>query len=81
MVVEKKREDFIELLAKLLHESGREAVDKKMVYRNDLPMKPFAEWDDLHEDAKEGRRMMARFLIKQSGEVFSLITCALYAKE
>jgi hypothetical protein len=60
-----KRED----LAKLLHESGREAVEKRLVYRNDLPVKPFCEWNDLTEDAKEGRRLMAQYLLDHTTEV------------
>lgn len=52
----------VEQLAKILHESGREAVEKRMIYRSDLPVKPFAEWDELDENTKEGRRMMARFV-------------------
>lgn len=54
----------IEKFARILHESGREAVEKAKVYRNDVPVKPFCEWADLHEAAREGRRMMARFLLK-----------------
>ena len=56
-------------LARLLHESGREAVDRRLVYRNDVPVKPFAEWDDLHADAKAGRVLMARYLIARDGEL------------
>lgn len=54
--------DAVEALAKIIHESGREAVEKRLIYRDDVPVKPFAEWGDLHEPAKEGRRVMARFL-------------------
>lgn len=56
--------DFIEKLAKVLHESGREAVEKGLVYMkgDNIPKKPFCEWNDLPEDAKEGRRVQARFL-------------------
>lgn len=35
----------LEAFAQLLHESGREAVAGGYVYRNDLPLKPFCEWD------------------------------------
>lgn len=52
----------VEQLAQLLHEAGREAVEKKLIYRSDLPVKPFCEWAELPEDAKEGRRIQARFL-------------------
>lgn len=53
----------IEDFAVMLHESGREAVAKGQVYRNDLPIKPFCEWVDLPWDAREGRRSMARWLL------------------
>jgi hypothetical protein len=55
--------DFVEELAKMLHESGREAVEKRLVYRDNLPILPFCEWDALHEPAKEGRRVMARYML------------------
>jgi hypothetical protein len=53
----------VERLAELLHESGREAVRQRKVYRNNLPILPFCEWVDLPESAREGRRIMARFLL------------------
>lgn len=53
----------VEKLAKILHESGRKAVEQRKIYRSDLPVKPFCEWDDLDLPAKEGRRMMARFML------------------
>jgi hypothetical protein len=59
-------DEQVERFAKILHESGREAVEKRMIYRSDLPVKPFAEWDELQEDAKEGRRIMARYVLKHS---------------
>lgn len=65
--------EAIEQLALLVHESGREAVEKRKVYRDDLPVKPFAEWDDLHENAKEGRRMMARYLFAHADELRALL--------
>lgn len=55
--------ETVEALAKLLHESGRAAVEKRLVYRNDLPVKPFCEWPDLTFEAREGRRLMARFML------------------
>lgn len=63
----------IEKLARILHDSGREAVGKRMIYRNDVPVKPFAEWDELTDDAKEGRRMMARYLLGYKDEVMDLL--------
>jgi hypothetical protein len=59
-----------ERLARLLHEAGREAVEKRKIYRSDFPVKPFAEWDDLPEDAKEGRFMMARFVLKNANVTY-----------
>jgi len=68
-----KRSAYVELLARVLHESGREAVARRLIYRNDLPVRPFAEWDDLHEDAKDGRRLMARFLLDYPGVVIGVL--------
>lgn len=50
----------VEMLARMLHESGREAVEQHKVV-NDLG-KPFLRWHEISEDAREGRRMMARYL-------------------
>lgn len=44
-------------LARLLHESGRRAVNAGMVV-NKLG-KPFQGWDEIDEDARTGRLMMA----------------------
>lgn len=49
----------VEMLARMLHESGREAVEQHKVV-NDLGM--FLRWQEISEDAREGRRMMARYL-------------------
>jgi len=62
----------VEALAKILHETGRAAVEANKVYRNDLPVKPFCEWDNLSEEAKEGRRMMAEALAHHGYEVVRL---------
>lgn len=59
----------VEKLARIMHESGREAVEKRMIYRSDLPVKPFAEWDELDDNTKEGRRMMARYVMEHQAEV------------
>jgi hypothetical protein len=59
----------IDVLARILHESGREAVAQRKIYRDDVPIKPFAEWADLPEPAKEGRRMMARYLVDRASDV------------
>ena len=53
--------DEITELAKILHESGRRAVEQHKVV-NDLG-KPFLSWDEISEDAKEGRRMMASYIL------------------
>jgi hypothetical protein len=56
--------DFaVEKLAQLLHEAGREAVARGLVVRTDVPVRPFVEWPDLAEFAREGRRVQARYLI------------------
>lgn len=53
-----------EALAMLLHESGREAVKKGKVYAKESDRKPFCEWSELPEEAKDGRRIMAKYLIR-----------------
>ena len=60
---------MIDRLARILHESGREAVNQRKIYRSDLPVKPFAEWDELDENTKDGRRLMAQYLRDHSNEV------------
>lgn len=57
----------VEELAHILHESGREAVLLNKVHKKDgapLGQIVFKEWDEISEDAREGRRIQARFLIK-----------------
>jgi len=57
-----------EKLAKLLHEAGREAVMKKKTVVASLGLETpnkFLEWDEIHEDAKEGRRIQARYILKR----------------
>lgn len=66
-------DENIEELAKLLHESGREAVEKRLIYRDDLPVSPFCEWSDLPGAAQEGRRSMARYLVANYGRVEQLM--------
>ncbi len=53
----------VETLAQTLHEAGREAVERNLVVRNDVARRPFVEWADLTEEAREGRRLQARYLI------------------
>lgn len=60
-------------IARLVHESGREAVEKRQIYRDDLPVKPFAEWAELTPQAQEGRRMMARYLISKRDYLIPLL--------
>lgn len=52
-------------LARLIHESGRQAVASGKVYMKGpgVPRKPFCEWRSLPPDAIEGRLMMAKFLL------------------
>lgn len=56
------QERRVEALARILHESGRKAVEQGLVYAAPSDRKPFCEWNDLPYVAKEGRRLMARFL-------------------
>ena len=55
-------QDFsmVDELARELHEAGRAAVEAGLVV-NKVPG-PFLEWDQVTEHAREGRRVMARFL-------------------
>jgi len=59
------KEKKVEMLAMLLHEGGRKAVEtgKVLVKPKDPGGRPFMEWFDLPEHAKEGRRIQARFLL------------------
>jgi hypothetical protein len=63
----------VEILAEILHESGREAVARKLTHIK--ADQPFCEWSDLSEDAREGRRVMARYLLA-SGKVRLLVCVA-----
>lgn len=54
-------ETTIEELAQTLHEAGREAVIKGKLVNN--TGKPFLEWNEISKDAKEGRRIQARYLL------------------
>jgi hypothetical protein len=73
IVFDQKLEAAVEALAKILHESGREAVEKRLVYRTDVPYMPFCEWPYLPEPAREGRRVQARFLIANSTAIQFLL--------
>ena len=53
----------VEELAQALHESGREAVEGHLVV-NDLG-KPFLGWYEISEEAREGRRVMARWVLER----------------
>ena len=58
----------IETLARELHEAGREAVMKRKTVVASLGLKTptkFLEWEEIAEDAKEGRRIQARYLLSK----------------
>jgi hypothetical protein len=58
----------IEQLAQTLHEAGRQAVLANKVVKKDgapLGQIKFLEWNDLTEDAKDGRRIQARYLLSK----------------
>jgi len=60
--------ESIENLAKSLHEAGRAAVLSNMVVKKDgapLGQIKFLEWDEITDDAREGRRIQATFLLKK----------------
>ena len=66
-------EFLTEEFAALLHESGREAVARNLVLNRAELARPFVEWDDLPDHAKEGRREQARFLMRHAGAVRSVL--------
>jgi hypothetical protein len=58
----------IEDLAKALHEAGRQAVLANKVVKKDgapLGQIKFLEWNEITEDAREGRRIQARYLLSK----------------
>ena len=52
----------IEALAKVFHEAGREAVEKRATVNPNIHSH-FLEWDELEEHMKEGRRIQARYVL------------------
>jgi hypothetical protein len=66
-----------ERLARILHEAGREAVQKgKVLNRPVWGDEPFTEWHELPEAAKEGRRMQAQYLIEHKLAVMAALEAA-----
>jgi hypothetical protein len=64
--MEVKIMENVELLAQELHEAGRQAVlNNKVVKKDGAPVGQikFIEWHELTEEAKEGRRIQARYLL------------------
>jgi len=58
----------IEDLAKELHEAGREAVEKGATVASDKfgeKTRTFISWNDITENAKEGRRIQSRYLLNK----------------
>jgi len=56
----------IEKLAMELHEAGREAVEKGATVAHENfgeKTKHFLSWDEITENAREGRRIQARYLL------------------
>jgi hypothetical protein len=58
-------DEDVQSLARLLHEAGREAVQRALVL-NKVPGQSFREWPELPEEAREGRRVQARFLLQRN---------------
>ena len=54
----------IEELAKEYHEICREMIEKQIGLIT-KPTRPYIEWEDLTEDQKDGRRFIAKNLIKK----------------
>lgn len=57
----------VEDFAKELHEAGREAVERKCTVGHSMmdEDRPFLEWNEITEEAKEGRRIQARYLLSK----------------
>lgn len=61
--------ETVEQLARELHEAGREAVERgATVAHANLgePARRFLEWPEISEEAREGRRIQARWLLENS---------------
>jgi hypothetical protein len=55
-----------EQLAKILHEAGRKAVlSNKVVKKDGAPLGQikFLEWNEITEDARDGRRIQAEHIL------------------
>ncbi len=58
----------IEYIARELHEAGREAVLKGATVAHTKfgeRARSFMEWDEISEEAREGRRIQARYLLQK----------------
>jgi len=58
----------IEELAKVLHEAGRIAVERGNTVAHDKfgeVSTKFLEWNEITENAREGRRIQARYLLAE----------------
>lgn len=62
----------VETLARELHEAGRAAVEAGAVV-NKVPGQLFQEWDQITEQAREGRRIQARYLLEHHPEWFVML--------
>ena len=66
----------VERLARELHEAGRAAVTAGATVAQEHlgdKCRPFIEWDDLTDNAKEGRRIQARYLLERYVLIHRLI--------
>lgn len=57
---------YIDGFAKILHEAGREAVEKGATVAAENfgePTRKFLSWDEISEQAREGRRIQARYIL------------------
>ena len=58
----------VEDFAKELHEAGRQAVEAGATVAADKfgeKTRTFLEWNDISEQAREGRRIQARYLLNR----------------
>lgn len=58
----------IETLARVLHDAGKEAVERGATVAADKfgeKTRTFLSWDELSENARAGRRIQARYLLER----------------
>ena len=67
-IIDKSKLVGIEELAQEVHDSAREAVITGATVAHDKfgeNAKKFTEWDEITENAREGKRMQAKYLLER----------------